>query len=37
MDIEIRKPTSLTTQLWTKLPLLLFLISALILLATLAT
>jgi hypothetical protein len=37
MDFEFRKPASLTTQVWSKLPFALFLVSALILVATLAT
>lgn len=37
MDIEFRKPTSLRMQLLSKLPFVLFLISALILIVTLAT
>lgn len=37
MDMEFRKPTSLATQLWSKLPFVLFLISALILVVTLAS
>lgn len=35
MDAEITKPTSASTRLWSKLPFALFLISGLILIASL--